>query len=327
MSGTGKIRNMMARMVGLFEAGSIHTIGFFVRLMPASLAYGFARILGAAVYALDATHRKITHDNLLLVYGAEMPVSERRKIARSMFCHMAMNAIEFLRIPLIKKKKLDEIVSIEGRDNLDSVLKKGKGAIFISGHFGNWELLGPLGSLLGVNISLVVQPIKAQSQVDDIVTAYRSFHGTGIIRKKMAALPIMRQLARGNCVGILIDQRTRRNAVMLDFLGHPASMTTVPAEIAARNGTPVMPVFALRDRPGHIKLIFGKEIEIRKTSDPEADAIENTRRFQKVIEDQIRAYPEQWLWAHERWKQPKPRHLRGYFQAQQENHRQPTLAD
>jgi len=284
----------------------------FVRLVPASVAYFTGHAIGALTYLFDVRHRRKTIENLERVFGRDMTAAERRRMARSVFRHMGYNVVEFCRIPLLGSDTFEKFVTVKGLDGARAALKRGKGVLFISAHLGNWELLGPLAALLDLSPSLVIRPIE-MPEIDDIVEAYRQYHGVGIIEKKRAALPIMRRLARGECVGLLVDQRPHREAVVLDFMGHPASVTTVPAEIALRSGAAVIPAFAVRDRPGHIEMVFEKEIELARTGNLESDIVENTRRFQEAIERYVRRYPEQWLWPHSRWKPPKPRHMRGYY--------------
>jgi len=292
-------------------------------MVPERVAYGIGRLLGALAYLVDRGHRRTALANLDLVFGREMTAQQRRRLVRRMFRHMGYTAVEFWRIPKLHRDMFDRCVTVEGLDHVDAAIERGKGVLFISGHIGTWEFLGPLVTLLGLPLSIVVRPLRTP-EVDDIIESYRRCHGTVIIERARAALPIMRHLARGGGVGILVDQRAHREGVMMDFMGHPASVTTVPAEIAVRSGAAVIPAFALRDRPGHTTLVFEPELELERTGDTESDLIENTRRFQNVVERYIRMYPEQWLWLYRRWKCPKPRHLRGYHRNLRQNSTEPT---
>jgi len=289
-----------------------------IRVVPDSIGYGFGRFLSALVYFTDMTHRRETLANLERVYGSEMTPAERRRLARRIFRNLGYNFVEFCRIPELSRETLDSFATVEGFENAEKAVERGKGVLFIGGHIGNWELMGPLGSLLGLPVSLVVRPIDSP-QLDNLVESYRQSHGTGIIEKRRAALPIMRQLRRGECIGLLVDQRPHREAVVVDFMGHPASATTVPAEIALRTGTTVIPAYAVRERLGHVRLVFEPEIELIRSDDFESDILENTQRFQNIIERIVRRYPDQWLWPHRRWKSPKPRHFRRYYHARRQD--------
>ena len=296
-------------------SGGMRLFAAVIRRLPVRVGYGVGRTLGTLVYCVDRVHRRMTLENLERIFGREMTRAERRRLARRVFRHLGYTAIEFCRIPQLRSDTLSSFVTFRGTERVEHALRRGNGIVFISGHIGSWELMGPIASLLGYPISLVVRPID-EPQIDKIVEQYRQTHGTGVIEKKRAALPILRRLARGECVGILVDQRAHREGIVLDFLGHPASTTTVPAELARRSEAAVIPVFAVRDGTGRITMVFEPELEVVRTDDPESDIVENSRRFQDAVERYVRRYPEQWLWPHERWKPPKPRHLRGYFRNQ-----------
>ena len=263
------------------------------------------------VYYVDAEHRRRTLANLERVYGTEMTPAERRRLARRVYRNLGYNFVEFCKIPAMNHETLDSFATVRGFDNAERAVQRGKGVLFIGGHIGNWELMGPLGSLLGLTVSLVVRPIDSP-QFDDLVESYRQSHGTGIIEKKRAALSIMRQLRRGEGIGVLVDQRPHKDAVVVDFMGQPASTTTVPTEIAIRTGAAVIPAYTIRERPGRVTLVFEPELELQRSDDIDADILENTRRFQNAVTRIVRQYPDQWLWPHRRWKSPKPRHFRGY---------------
>ena len=302
---------------------SFRLIAALIRVLPDSAGYGFGRLVSAIVYYVDAGHRRTTLANLQQVYGTEMTPAERRRLARRVYRNLGYNFVEFCKIPALNRETLDSFVTVDGLDNIEKAVQRGKGVLCIGGHIGNWELLGPLGSLLGYAVSLVVRPIDAR-KFDDLVESYRQTHGTGIIENKRAALSILRRLRHGECIGVLVDQRPHKDAVIADFMGHPASTTTVPAEIALRTGATVIPSYIIRERPGHVRFVFESELELERSDDIESDIIENTQRFQDAITRIVRRYPDQWLWPHERWKSPKPRHFRGYHRTQSQNAVEPA---
>jgi len=312
--GRWKNQTIWSRAAIAVACGTVRLCAMVIRVVPDSIGYGFGRFVSAVVYFADATHRRETLANLQRVYGHEMTPAERRRLARRIFRNLGYNFVEFCRIPELSRETLDSFATVDGFENVEIAVERGKGVLFIGGHIGNWELMGPLGSLLGLPLSLVIRPIDSP-ELDNLVESYRQSHGTGIIEKKRAALPIMRRLRRGECIGLLVDQRPHRDAVIVDFMGHPASTTAVPAEIALSAGAAVIPAYTVRDRLGHVRLVFEPEIELSRSDDFESDILDNTQRFQNAIERIIRRHPDQWLWPHRRWKSPKPRHFRGYNRA------------
>jgi KDO2-lipid IV(A) lauroyltransferase len=110
-------------------------------------------------------------------------------------------------------------------------------------------------------------------------------------------------------VVVLMDLNTMRNeGVFVDFFGKLASTTYAPALLALRTGAAVFPILAPRQKDGRLKVTVGEEIPLSRSGDLRKDLLDNTARFTKVLEGYIREHPEQWFWAHDRWKtRPKGR--------------------
>jgi len=124
------------------------------------------------------------------------------------------------------------------------------------------------------------------------------------LAKKSAAKAALRALHRKQIVAIPADQsQTRRYGVFVDFFGLPACTTPGPARLAMLSGAPVVPAFLIRDgTSARHRIVVLPPIDLVKTGDREADAIENTQHCTAVIEMMLRRYPEQWSWFHKRWK-------------------------
>lgn len=119
---------------------------------------------------------------------------------------------------------------------------------------------------------------------------------------------MLRVLHDGGTVGILADQNTSLDeGIFVDFFGVPAATTTGLARIARRTCAAVVPGFLFwDDSMRKYRLRFEPAVGLVRSDDEEADIRENTRRFNKAIEDYIRAHPDQWLWVHKRWKNRPP---------------------
>jgi KDO2-lipid IV(A) lauroyltransferase len=140
--------------------------------------------------------------------------------------------------------------------------------------------------------------------IDSLVDYYRGCRGNKAIDKNNSVRAILAALKRGEAVGILIDLNTVRNqGVFCDFFGIPACSTTGLATLALRTKAAVVPGFLIWDEKlGKHKLHFEPEVEITSTGDQKEDIYQNTVKFNKVIENIVRLYPDQWMWVHRRWK-------------------------
>jgi KDO2-lipid IV(A) lauroyltransferase len=115
-------------------------------------------------------------------------------------------------------------------------------------------------------------------------------------------------LAAGGTVGVLADHNTAiEEGVFVNFFGLPASTTSGLARLALRTGAAVVPGFLSWDEARRqYTLQFQPAVELVRTGNEESDIVENTARFSRVIENYIRAHPDQWLWIHKRWKTRPP---------------------
>jgi len=88
----------------------------------------------------------------------------------------------------------------------------------------------------------------------------------------------------------------------VDFFGEQACTNTGMALLALKTGAAVLPAFNLREKDGRYRVIIEPEVPLVRTRDKEADVVQNTQLFTRVIERYIRDYPDHWLWVHQRWK-------------------------
>jgi KDO2-lipid IV(A) lauroyltransferase len=270
------------------------------------LPIGATRIVGAGLgylaYLVDTRHRRITIANLNLALGEERSPVELRKIARTCYANLGRSVAEFCHLPSINEKTLSRWASYEGLENLSSAYKRGKGIIFITAHFGNWELLAYAQGIIGHPSNVIIRPLD-NKYLNKLVNRYRSISGNRLIPKKEAAKDILRALHKGEGVGILIDQNVSvGERVFVDFFGQPASTITAPAILAQRTGAAVIPGFIVRQPKGKHKIIFEPEIPLQKSGDRQQDIQYNMQQFTNSVEKYVRKYPEQWFWMHRRWK-------------------------
>ncbi len=185
----------------------------------------------------------------------------------------------------------------------DAVMRRGKGVLFLAGHFGAWELSSFIHSLMGYPVHIVMRPLD-NPFVDRLVDRYRTLHGNTTIGKKDYARGILTALKGGGCVGILVDQNALPGrGVFVDFFGVPACTVPGPARVALHTDAAVVPAFCIWDETlRRYRIHFGAEVPLVRTGNDEADVLANTAAFTRVIEEYARKYPDQWLWVHRRWK-------------------------
>ncbi|MBI5892134.1 MAG: lysophospholipid acyltransferase family protein [Deltaproteobacteria bacterium] len=276
----------------------LKVVSFLIGCLP----LGFGRFFGRLAFYLDKKHRGIALKNLETAFGKEKDNNEIYQIAKKVFENLGMNLIEFCRIPRLNSGNIDKIVVVKGFDNFLNAYKKSKGVLFLTAHFGNWELMAAAHALKGYPLNVVVRepdsPVFAR-----FINYVRSSCGNKIMDKRSQMRKLLDVLKKGECVGVLLDQNvTWSEGVFVDFFGKLAATNKGFALLAIGSQSPVIPVFMIRKDNGKHELFFGEEIPIQITEDKKLDVLANTARFTKVIEDMIRKEPSQWFWVHQRWK-------------------------
>jgi KDO2-lipid IV(A) lauroyltransferase len=280
------------------------TLLFVFRCIPLVVRKGFFRIVFSIFYHLVSKSRLIVLHNLQRSFP-EKNSKEIIKIAKGVYRHFAIVTAEFFDMPYITKENIHKWVEIEGLEYADAALARGKGALSIVAHFGNWELLTIAIPMLIRPMYIVYRPLD-NLVINNMVEYVRTMQGNALIPKGGSGKKVIELLKENQIIGILSDQNVARyEGVFVDFFGRSACTGVGLAVMDMRSGSPVVPVFMARQKSGKYKLIIKPLIEAVCTDDYEADLQVNTQRFTKIIENIVREYPEQWLWFHQRWKTKK----------------------
>jgi Kdo2-lipid IVA lauroyltransferase/acyltransferase len=273
-------------------------------LLPDFVLYRLGIIGALMVHRFDHRHTKIGLRNLEIAFP-EKSDAERRRILRASYINLGRAGAEYIRLGGFFYRRLARRITYNRVDLWQKVRAKvpGKGLLVLTAHFGGFELLPAGHALHGFQITLVhhTQRFKAG---DSLMTFVRERAGVQIIRKHSAAREILRSLRRGEIVGIPLDQNAKRSeAVWVPFFGELAATPGGFDRLSMMAGSPVLPVFIVRQPDGrsHVIEMF-EEIPQQRTGDRDADAMVNTARYQKAIEEMVRRYPEQWLWTHRRYR-------------------------
>lgn len=269
-----------------------------------------ARFVGARfvqlAYWLRQPLRRAALFNLRLAFP-EWTDERRGKTVRGMVRQIGWMAGEFSQFPKYRRETIEKIVALDGFQNFDCARRRGKGVLFLTGHMSAWELAPFAHALYGNPLHFLVRPV-ANARVDALINRYRCLSGNEPIEKNHAARTILKILGEGGTVGILADHNTSwGEGVFVDFFGIPACTTSGLARIALRTDAAVVPGFlSWEESEKKYRLRFEPAVELIRTGDEGSDVVANTAKFTKVIENYIRRFPDQWLWAHKRWKTRPP---------------------
>ncbi|MDR3721273.1 MAG: lysophospholipid acyltransferase family protein [Candidatus Acidoferrales bacterium] len=277
-------------------------LGLLPRPVARFVGAGFA----AVAYAVRTPLRRSAMFNLRLAFP-EWTDARRKRVIRGMVRQIGWMVGEFSQFPKYTRETIERIVVVDGFENFDAARRRGKGVLFLTGHMSAWELAPFAQALYGHPLHFLVRPI-ANKKVDALINGYRCRSGNRPIDKNRSARAILKVLGEGGTIGVLADHNTDiEESVFVDFFGVPASTTSGLARIALRTDASVVPGFlSWDDKRRKYRLRFEPAVELARTANEESDVVENTARFTRVIEDFVRAHPDQWLWVHKRWKTRPP---------------------
>jgi Kdo2-lipid IVA lauroyltransferase/acyltransferase len=271
-------------------------------ILPRPLSRLFAIALAQTIYLLHVRLRRVGMRNLELAFP-EKSIAERKRILRGVFTSLGRQLAEVCQFPKYTRENVDKVVVYDGLENYEHAYSRGKGVLFLTGHFGAWELSAFAHSLHGNWLHVVMRPMD-NPHLDRMIQRYRTMYGNKTVGKDDFVRGLLGAMKCGETVGILMDTNmTPPQGVFVNFFGVPACTASGLARIALRTDAAVVPGFTVWDqRLGKYRLRFDPALELIRTGDLEADIVANTQQFTKVIEDYVRNYPDQWLWVHRRWK-------------------------
>jgi KDO2-lipid IV(A) lauroyltransferase len=290
----------MKKIRHLYIYNILRFLVFFFRIIPRGFALFLGNIIGIAVYNLSKEARRISCENVELIFPGIKNNGHKKSLVVQNFMKTGKNLAETLRLGKFKNGRLDRIVKIRNGSNINKLLDRGKGLIVITAHLGCWELIPAYFSQKGFTVNVIVREVYDKN-VDRVINNIRKAFGVRIIDKNRSPIVALKRLLRGEAIGVLMDQNTKRNCVSIDFLGRKANTPIGPAYLAMRTGAAVVPVAIHRLKDNSHLLEVGEEVLIKKSSNQTRDILENTKRCSKAIESFIMSYPQEWVWFHKRW--------------------------
>ena len=277
----------------------------FLGLLPHHWARRVCAVLAMLAYALWPRLRRVGLFNLRLAFP-KWNDAERRQVVAGLFRGFGRMLADFAHFPHWNRENIEQLIIYDGFENYERARSLGKGVLFLTGHFGNWELGSFAHGVYGYPCHFVVRELD-NPLLDKLINGYRCLSGGKAIEKKDSAREVLRAFKQGEAVGILIDQNTAAvEGVFVDFFGRPACTTTGPARIVRKTGVPIVLGLVIWDsKLGKYRLRFDT-VEWIKREDPDEEILVNTANFTRRIEEYVRRYPDQWLWVHRRWKSRPP---------------------
>jgi KDO2-lipid IV(A) lauroyltransferase len=284
---------------------------FFVllaRLLPFKIVQRLGKLFGIFMFNFIPYRKKVALENLKKSFP-EKSDEEIRRILKLAYVNLGITFFEFMGFANLKISDFDGFVKLENFDVVVEALKKGKGLILMSGHFGNWELSAiATGIKIGKPLNVIVKK-QRNKFVDREINKWRCWFGNKVIPMEKAFRESLRILSEGGIVALLADQSAPKEGLYVNFLGRPASTFTGPAIMSIRTGAPIVVGFAIREENYGYRIVFEK-IDFTPSENEDENIIKLTQLHTSMLEKYIRLYPDHWLWFHRRWKHQPPSEMR-----------------
>ena len=298
-----RYKDISRRFQGLLARIGIYFCSSIVKIIPESSIYAFAHIIARISFILATKQRRIAINSLTIAFGSEKTKEEIKKIAFDCFETMAKIAIEFM-LFIEKSSLIDKYVRVEGIENLDKALAKGRGVVALSAHFGNFPLMLTKLSMKGYKIKTILRYMR-DPWVNQYFHKKREALGVGSIYtqpRKQCVEKSLETLRNKQILFVQLDQNFGTGGIFVDFFGKKAATAKGSIVFALRAKAPIVPMFIYREKDNIQKVVIEPEAEILEGRDLDETIQLNAAKLTKIIERYIRLHPADWGWIHRRWK-------------------------
>ena len=220
------------------------------------------------------------------------------KIASDVLGNYGRIFAEYVHLKNFRNDKLDKYISIEGLEHLNNLKKTKKRAVFISGHFNNFELMAMQIEKAGIELATIYRPLNnffLNKTMEQIRT--ENICKNQIKKGRAGSREIIKNIIKGKSIAIMIDQRVREGK-KIDFFNNQATTTTIPAQLIKKYNCELVPVYIERRKNNYFKMFVSKPIKIDKNK----SVLEITKYLNNLLERMILRNIDQWIWTHNRWK-------------------------
>jgi Kdo2-lipid IVA lauroyltransferase/acyltransferase len=273
---------------------------FFALRIRLERAYNIAAMVGKVYSFFSFKDAHAVYDNLKTIFP-NISRKEAASIAKEAFANFCKYLVDFFRAPLLDKTFIEKNVKIEGLKYLDESLDKKHGVILVSAHLGNWELAAGIFAKIGYDLNAVVLSHRHKN-VNDFFIQRRHMLGVKAIPFGSALRRCFKCLSENRVLALVGDRDYFDNGVQVLFFRKKTIIPKGPAVLSLRFGSPIVPVFMIRNDDDTFRLRLYPPIEYRHSGDKDKDIRLLTLAYLKIIEDVIREYPSQWYVFRRFWE-------------------------
>ena len=282
-------------------------IVYFIEFILIKVLFNFFRIIGYKYssnlgFLIGKIIGPVFRSKKLIIKNLQKANLQKQnnleKIASDVLGNYGRIFAEYVHLKNFRNDKLKKYISIEGLEHLNNLKKTKKRAVFISGHFNNFELMAMQIEKAGIELATIYRPLNnflLNKTMEQIRT--ENICKNQIKKGRAGTREIIKNLIKGKSIAIMIDQRVREG-IKTDFFNNQATTTTIPAQLIKKYNCELVPVYIERRKNNYFKMFVSKPIKIDKNK----SVLEITKFLNNLLERMILRNIDQWIWTHNRWK-------------------------
>lgn len=279
-------------------------LGSLAPLVPRRLGYWVAGKIGYAGYFLNPSGAAALKENLSHVLGEKADAATLKATALQVYVNIAKNYFDLFYNHSLSEQKANASVTIRGVHHAKEALKKGRGIVLMSAHFGPFEAAWQIGPVLDVTMTAPAEHLTPE-RLYQYVCKLRASSWMRLLPIDGPLFGLFRALRRGQLVAVAADRDITRSGILVDFFGAPARLPDGHVQLALRTGAELTTCFALRQPDNSSLLQVEPPLKLEQTGDFERDVRVGVRKVVARMESWISRYPEQWIMLYPIWRDAK----------------------
>ena len=269
--------------------------------MPNSITKNILILIAKLAYRFNKEHIQVAKVNLDLVYGNTLSSEEKNTIIFQSYQSLLFNMYEFIENQSISKEALLNKAVIENEEVILNAMKEKRKIIFVTAHYGGWELAIPYIALKYGTLAVVNRKMD-NPLINDMYEKARDRNNIIMLEKKVAAKGMLKAFKNDQFIAVAIDQHMK-NGIEIEFFGKTVMATDSTARLALKFDAVIIPVFALCNDFRNYTIKVCEALDVTTIDFKTEDKIKELTQLQaNVIEKQILEKPQFWFWQHKRFK-------------------------
>jgi KDO2-lipid IV(A) lauroyltransferase len=279
------------------------SFGLILSILPKKMKIKLMRGLAWFAYTVSKKHQRIIYKNLDLAFDNQLSISEKKQIGIDAFINLIDTTFGIIERDKMEKSEVIKNVTFENEEIVKAYQEAGKQFIFVTGHYGNWELLS---QSIAIHFDLTLVGVGREldsKKMDEVLIKNRERFNVEMVYKKGAMKGCVRAISQKKIIGILVDQHLpKEQSIDVSFFNHKVTHTPIASILSRKFGLDLIPAYISTDDYQNYKITIYPPIQTLKTEHQEEDLQQMTQAQANIMEKVIRQQPNQWFWQHKRWK-------------------------